>query len=679
MKNQQIFKIFDGVLYGIFVVPLPASFDSSSFYDIITRKEKKKQSGSLSMILSCQQIVKTYFAEPVLKSVSFHLENGEKMALTGINGSGKSTLMKIIAGEETADSGTITIARECRTGYLPQIPDIDGDQTIYAALRSAKSAVLQAESELRSLEAQMKGSSGEELELLMRRYTDLTHSYEQSDGYAANSEIEGVFRGLGFTEDDKTRTLSTLSGGQKTRVALGKLLLSDTDLLLLDEPTNHLDVDSIQWLESYLSSYRGSVLIVSHDRYFLDRVVTKVVELEHGEALSFSGNYTEYSQKKAEARKAVLRAWQKQQDEIRHQEAVIKKLRQFNREKSIKRAESREKALSRIDRIERPAEESSEMHLHLEPRIESGKDVLAVEDLSKSFDSNRLFSSQSFSIRRGERVAIIGRNGTGKTTLLKIICGLEPASGGTCTLGANVQIGYFDQEHQQLHPEKTIFDEISDAWPHLTNTEIRNVLAAFLFTGDDVFQLVGSLSGGEQGRVSLAKLMLSEANFLLLDEPTNHLDAVSREILEDALTQYTGTILYVSHDRYFINKTATRILDLEHGVFTNYIGNYDYYLEKHDILARQAETQAESTSSNARQEWEAQKQEQARIRKRENDLRATENRIAELESRSAEIDAQFELPETGTDLPLCQKLSSEQSEIAAELEQLYERWEELAE
>ena len=635
------------------------------------------------MLLACQQISKTYYTEPVLKDVSFHLEANEKMALTGINGSGKSTLLKILAGRESYDSGSLILPKECRIGYLPQIPEIDGEETIYEVLKSAKEQIFRMEASMRSMEEKMHHVSGEALDALMQSYTDLTHRFEQADGYAARSAVEGVFRGLGFDEQDRNRPVSSLSGGQKTRVALGRILLEETDLLLLDEPTNHLDMNSIEWLESYLSSYRHAVLIVSHDRYFLDRVVTKVVELEHGTALSFSGNYTQYSRKKAEARKALLRAWEKQQDEIRHQESVIKKLKQFNREKSIKRAESREKALSRMERIAKPVDEHSEMRLQLQPRTESGKDVLEIDSLTKAFGDNLLFRDQNISIHKGERVAVIGRNGTGKTTLLKMICGLEPPSSGACTLGTNVQIGYFDQEHQLLHPEKSIFEEISDQYPTLTATEIRNVLAAFLFTGDDVFGLVGNLSGGEQGRVALAKLMLSEANFLLLDEPTNHLDAISREILEDALRQYTGTILCVSHDRYFVNRIATRILDLEGGNFVNYIGNYDYYLEKHEEmrahLAASTSGDAASGISESKQARAEQKQRQTEERRRKNQLASVENRISELEARNEEIDAQFSLPETGTDLPLCQKLSAEQNAINEELAELYEQWETLAE
>jgi ATP-binding cassette subfamily F protein 3 len=633
------------------------------------------------MILACQNIEKSFAAEPVLTGVSMHLENGEKAALTGVNGCGKSTLMKIIAGEESADAGVVTIAKDTSIGYLAQIQELTGEETIYGTLRAAKASVFRMEDQLRSLELSMKHASGEELDRLMESYTQLTHSFELANGYAARSEIEGVFRGLGFSDEDRDRSLTTLSGGQKTRVALGRMLLEAPDLLLLDEPTNHLDMDSVAWLESYLSGFSGAVLVVSHDRYFLDRVVTKVIEIEHGTALSYEGNYTEFSEKKSRQRKAELLAYEKQQDEIRHQEEVIKKLKQFNREKSIRRAESREKMMSHIDRIEKPVEQASEMRLTLKPRVESGKDVLTVSNVSKAFGLNTLFENQSFLIRKGERVAIIGKNGTGKTTLLKMIDGLEPIDAGTITPGSKVQIGYFDQEHQQLSMDHTIFEELQDAYPTLNNTEIRNVLAAFLFTGEDVFQPIQTLSGGEQGRVSLAKLMLSESNLLLLDEPTNHLDAQSREILEDALRGYTGTVLYVSHDRYFINRTATRILELDGGNFVNYIGNYDYYLEKKaERLAKEEEKlPKEAVYSEAKLDWQTQKALEAEKRKHENALRATEEEISRLEEEIRAIDAEFELPETGLDVARCQELAKKRKEAETALSGLYEKWEELAE
>lgn len=639
----------------------------------------------LYMILACQNLKKSFVAVDVIREASFHIEEHEKAALIGINGAGKSTLLKIITGEMAPDSGQVILSKGKTLGYLAQQQDVSGNMSIYETVLAAKQNILDMERKLRVLEKQMKAASGEELETLMESYTRLTHTFELENGYACQSEVTGVLKGLGFEETEFSKPLSTLSGGQKTRVALGRLLLTKPDILLLDEPTNHLDMDSIAWLETYLSNYAGAVLIVSHDRYFLDRVVTKIIELENGTATEFQGNYTAYSQKKAIIRRAAYNAWLNQQQEIRHQEEVIAKLRSFNREKSIKRAESREKMLDKIQVLDKPAEVKADMRLHLAPRFQSGNDVLSVLELSKSFGNNHLFEQQSFEIRRGERVAVIGNNGTGKTTLLKILTGLVQPDSGSFSLGSRVQIGYYDQEHQVLHPEKTAFDEISDAYPAMTNTEIRNVLAAFLFTGEDVFKQVKSLSGGEQGRLSLAKLMLSEANFLLLDEPTNHLDITSKEILEEALREYTGTVLYVSHDRYFINQTATRILDLCNGTFVNYIGNYDYYLEKREELTRayapEKESAAEipSAPSAAQQDWAAQKEEQARRRKKENALKKVEARIAELEQRDREIDEEFNLPETGSDLPLCQRLAKEKAEVSEELEALYEEWEKLAE
>ena len=637
------------------------------------------------MILACQNLKKSFVAVDVIREASFHIEEHEKAALIGINGAGKSTLLKIITGEMAPDSGQVILSKGKTLGYLAQQQDVSGNMSIYETVLAAKQNILDMERKLRVLEKQMKAASGEELETLMESYTRLTHTFELENGYACQSEVTGVLKGLGFEETEFSKPLSTLSGGQKTRVALGRLLLTKPDILLLDEPTNHLDMDSIAWLETYLSNYAGAVLIVSHDRYFLDRVVTKIIELENGTATEFQGNYTAYSQKKAIIRRAAYNAWLNQQQEIRHQEEVIAKLRSFNREKSIKRAESREKMLDKIQVLDKPAEVKADMRLHLAPRFQSGNDVLSVLELSKSFGNNHLFEQQSFEIRRGERVAVIGNNGTGKTTLLKILTGLVQPDSGSFSLGSRVQIGYYDQEHQVLHPEKTAFDEISDAYPAMTNTEIRNVLAAFLFTGEDVFKQVKSLSGGEQGRLSLAKLMLTEANFLLLDEPTNHLDITSKEILEEALREYTGTVLYVSHDRYFINQTATRILDLCNGTFVNYIGNYDYYLEKREELTRayapEKESAAEipSAPSAAQQDWAAQKEEQARRRKKENALKKVEARIAELEQRDREIDEEFNLPETGSDLPLCQRLAKEKAEVSEELEALYEEWEKLAE
>ena len=651
------------------------------------------------MILSCSNISKSFGDQDVLKHISFHIEEHEKAAVVGINGAGKSTLLKIIIGELAPDEGVVSLSKGASIGYLAQHQDLEGASTIYDALMEVKQPVIQMEKRLRLLEASMKELSGEALESALEEYSRLDHQFELEGGYVWQSEITGVLKGLGFEEQEFSKEIHALSGGQKTRVSLGKLLLTKPELLLLDEPTNHLDMESIAWLETYLKSYSGSVILVAHDRYFLDRVVSKVIELDNGIGTVFSGNYTAYSEKKAMLRDAQIRAYLNQQQEIKRQEAVIAKLKSFNREKSIRRAESREKMLEKIDRLERPVEIDDSMDIRLEPDVISGNDVLTVQDLSKSFGSQLLFSHVNFEIKRGERVAVIGNNGTGKTTLLKIINGMLPADSGQIRLGSKVHIGYYDQEHQVLHPDKTLFDEIQDAYPAMNNTQIRNTLASFLFTGDDVFKLIRDLSGGERGRVSLAKLMLSDANFLLLDEPTNHLDITSKEILESALNRYTGTVLYVSHDRYFINRTATRILDLTGQTFVNYIGNYDYYLEKREELT-QAYTSASagntpvssstpaasgassvpgsvSAPSESKLSWQEQKELQAKERKRKNDLRKTEEEISLLEERNTQIDHELTLEEVYSSSVRCQELAQEKSKNEARLEELYERWAEL--
>ncbi len=648
------------------------------------------------MILSCQKISKAFGEDVIVTDGSFHIEDHEKCALVGINGAGKSTILKMIVGELPLDGGNIALTKGRTLGYLAQHQEMSGDNSIYEA------EIIETERRLRQMEMEMKHLSGGRLDSLMESYNRLTAEFERANGYAYESEVIGVLKGLGFAEDEFKKQITALSGGQKTRVSLGKLLLTKPDILLLDEPTNHLDLNSIAWLETYLLNYPGAVLIVSHDRYFLNRVVTKIIEIENGKLMMYSGNYTQYAEKKKMLRDAMLKEYLNQQQEIKHQEAVIEKLRSFNREKSIKRAESREKMLEKIKPVEKPVELHAEIHLKLEPSCTSGNDVLSVEHLGKSFPPHTLFSDVNFEVKRGEHVAVIGDNGTGKTTLLKILNRVLPADTGQFTLGTNVQIGYYDQEHHVLHMEKTIFEEISDDYPSLTNTEIRNMLAAFLFTGDDVFKLIGDLSGGERGRVSLAKLMLSEANFLILDEPTNHLDIVSKEILEKALNDYTGTVLYVSHDRYFINQTATRILDLVNQTFVNYIGNYDYYLEKRDELTAAyscANTAGGTPSyspgspntrlpgslddsaavSSSKASWQEQKEAQARRRKRLNDLNKTEQRIAELEDRDSSIDRLMTQEEVYTNSVRCQELAMEKTGIAQELEELYEKWEELAE
>ena len=636
------------------------------------------------MILACQNIEKSFDGVTLLADASFHIEEREKAALVGINGAGKSTLFKIIVGELPPDSGQVILAKGKTMGYLAQHQELTSDLSIYDALLQVKQHILDMEVRMRQLEKEMKYTQGEELNKIMEAYSRLTHEFELENGYAYKSELTGVLKGLGFAEEDFGKMISTLSGGQKTRVALGRLLLSKPDIILLDEPTNHLDMDSIAWLETYLLNYPGAVFIVSHDRYFLDKVATKIVEIDNTKVTSFTGNYSAYSEKKAMLRRAAYQAYLNQQQEIKHQEAVIAKLKSFNREKSIRRAESREKMLDKIEVLEKPVEVDDSMRITLKPRVISGNDVLTVEHLTKSFPSLPLFEDLNFQIKRGERVAIIGSNGTGKTTILKILNQVIPADNGSFRLGSKVHIGYYDQEHHVLHMEKTIFEEISDDYPKLTNTEIRNLLAAFLFTGDDVFKPISALSGGERGRVSLAKLMLSQANFLILDEPTNHLDITSKEILEEALNNYEGTVLYVSHDRYFINKTATRILDLTNHKLVNYIGNYDYYLEKKeeltDIYAPEVREEVYTeTVSATKMDWKQQKEEQARLRKRENDLKKTEKAIEELEQRDSEIDEEMANPEVATNVAECVRLSKEKAEIAEKLEKLYEKWEELTE
>ncbi len=636
------------------------------------------------MILSCQNISKSFNEQPVLSNVSFHIEDYDKAAVVGINGAGKTTLLRIIVGQLQADDGIVTLSKDKSLGYLAQNQDVDSENTIYDELLSVKADLISMEQKIREMEHKMKLVSGAELEALMDSYARLTHSFELSNGYAYKSEVVGVLKGLGFEEAEFSKKISTLSGGQKTRVALGRLLLLKPDLIILDEPTNHLDLNSIMWLETYLLNYKGAVLIVSHDRYFLDRIAGKIIEIDQTKAVSFTGNYSDYAIKKEQLRAAAMNAYFKQQQEIRHQEEVIEKLKSFNREKSIKRAESREKMLSKMEVLDKPTLARTDIHMTLIPRCTSGNDVLHIEGLSKSFGSQTLFTDMEMDIKRGEHVAIIGDNGTGKTTILKIINELVPADKGQILLGTNVHIGYYDQEHHVLHMDKTLFDEISDAYPYLSNTEIRNTLAAFLFTGDDVFKRIDNLSGGERGRMSLAKLMLSESNFLILDEPTNHLDITSKEILEDALNAYEGTVLYVSHDRYFINRTASRILELSGGKLTSYLGNYDYYLEKKTALSASSPlsttcSKKEESVSETKLNWQTQKEAQARQRKKENDLKKCEEAISSLEGKLAKIEAAMTLPEVATDVAKLQELTKNQNEINTQLALLYDQWETLAE
>lgn len=632
------------------------------------------------MILSCNNISKSFGTDVIIKSCSFNIEDHEKAAIVGINGAGKSTLLKIITGIEPADTGLVTLAKDKTLGYLSQQQNLNSDNTIYDELLSVKQYILDMEAQLRSIENQMKSADDTALETLMKKYSDLNHEFELNNGYAYKSEITGVLKGLGFAEEDFTLNVNTLSGGQKTRVALGRLLLSKPDIILLDEPTNHLDMESISWLENYLLNYSGAVLIVAHDRYFLDKIVSKIIELDNGNATVFSGNYTDYASKKAILRNMQLKEYLNQQREIKHQEEVITKLKQFNREKSIKRAESREKMLNKMEFVDKPEILNDKMDIKLEPNVISGNDVLTVDNLTKGFDGTVLFDNICFQIKRGERVALIGSNGTGKTTILKLINGIIPADSGSIYLGAKVNIGYYDQEHHVLDPDKTIFDEIRDAYPDLNNTQIRNTLAAFLFTNEDVFKYIKDLSGGERGRVSLAKLMLSNANFLILDEPTNHLDITSKEILENALNSYTGTVLFVSHDRYFINSTATRIIELANKTVVNYIGNYDYYLEKKDILREKPITNNISKSSSSaisKLNWQEEKVKQAQQKKIKNEIKRTEERMALIEAEIEDLDNMYADPAISSDTAKLMEIHTRKEALSKELDELYDKWGEL--
>ena len=638
------------------------------------------------MLLACQNISKAFGTKEILRDVNFHVNEKEKIAIVGINGSGKTTLLKIIMGEETADNGQIILAKDTAIGYLSQHQDISFDNTIYGEMLAAKQYIVDLEANIRRLEHDMKHAEGEELEKILETYNRLSSKYDRDNGYSYESEITGVLKGLGFGPDDYDRHINTLSGGQKMRIALGRLLLTRPDIIILDEPTNHLDMPSISWLESFLSSYPGSVIIVSHDRYFIDRIATSIIEIDNKKATVYHGNYTYYAEKRAEIRANMMKAYLNQQQEIKHQEAVITKLKQFNREKSIKRAESREKMLDKVEVLDKPAEIASEMRLSLEPSVESGNDVLTVTHLSKSFGNNCLFDNLDFDIKRGEKVALIGGNGTGKTTILKMINHIVTKDNGTIALGSRVHIGYYDQEHPVLSLHKTIFEEISDAYPDLTNTKIRNVLAAFLFTGDDVFKKIEDLSGGERGRVSLAKLMLSPANFLVLDEPTNHLDIQSKGILEDAIRNYTGTVLVVSHDRYFINRIATRILELKDQQLYSFIGNYDYY-EAHKELIYEATVPKQAFNSSmvaastpvasSKDDYKKQKEEQARLRKKENDIKKAEQKIEQTEAEITKIDEEFLNPDFATNSAKLSELSKKREELESTLSALYETWETL--
>ena len=639
------------------------------------------------MILACRQLHKAYGIDVILEKITFHIEEREKAAIVGVNGAGKTTLFKVLTGEISADGGEFYLKKDTSVGYLAQNIHIESDKTIYEEMLSVFEKIIQTEANLREMENEMGGLSGQALADKMEEYAALQHYFEQHDGYSYQSRMKGVLKGLGFTESDFNRPMNQLSGGQKTRVHLGKLLLSKPDVLLLDEPTNHLDIASIEWLEDFLRTYPGSVLIISHDRYFLDRIVTKVIEIENKKSNVYNGNYSFYWQQKEINREIQQKAYDMQQKEIKHQEDVIRTLRQFNREKSIKRAESREKVLDKMERIDRPDALPDQMRLTLTPHLTSGNDVLHAENLSKSYGGQKIFQGVSFDVKRSDKVAIIGPNGVGKSTLFRMLLKEVSSDSGLIRFGTNVFVGYYDQEQAKLDESKTIFEEISDSYPTLTQGQIRNMLAAFVFTGDDVFKPISALSGGEKGRVSLAKIMLSKANTLMLDEPTNHLDMFSKEVLESAINRYEGTCIYISHDRYFINKTAEKILELTPDGVILYNGNYDYYLEKKAERARNELEKALQNNQKAttatpaqpisetKNDWLKQKEQQAAERKLANKIKKVEAEIEETENAIAKADE--DMAACGTDFSKANEIFSEKTKLEEKLEKLYEEWEEL--
>ena len=636
------------------------------------------------MLLNVSHIYKSFGEDKIISDATFTVDDGSKVAIVGNNGTGKSTLLKIIVGDMPADEGEVTLRKDATFGYLAQYQEDHFGTNILDTVLNAREDLLGMEKRLGEMEAQMSDIAHGEMEAFMESYHKIQHQFDLLGGYTFRSEAIGILKGLGFEGDDLSKSMNELSGGQKTRVSLGRLLASAPDLLLLDEPINHLDLNSIIWLEGYLSSYKGAVIIVAHDRYFLDKIVDHVVDLSYGRTSTYVGNYTAFSEQKALFQLTYERSYEKQQKEIEHQKAVIEKLQSFNREKSIKRAESRKKLLDKMDVMDAPDKESDSMRIVLEIEKESGNDVLDFSHVSKSYDNQLIFSDLSFEVHKGDKIAILGDNGTGKTTILKCINGLTDFETGEIRFGSNVSVGYYDQEQQGLSDTKTIFSEIHDDYPYLTETKVRNTLAAFMFTDDDVFKRIGDLSGGERGRVALAKLMLSKSNFLILDEPTNHLDMDSKERLEDALNNYDGTLLYVSHDRYFVNKTANTVLELSNGKLTKYLGNYDDYVAKKEQLYGQNQIEGENSfsdtkESSAKLDFKEQKRIEALKRKLQNQISKVENEIEELEEEKTKIEAEFLKPENMTNSAKLNELTQKQNEINEKLDSLYEKWEELNE
>ena len=629
------------------------------------------------IILALQEIRKSFGTHEVLKGVSFTLQEQERMGLVGVNGCGKSTLMKIIAGAETADAGSVNIQKGLRIGYLAQQGELSGKETVQEVLERVFDPLVRMEEEMRSLETEM-AEHGENAEMLRRlggRYDALTREFERQNGYGWRSQVTGVLKGLKLWEMREMET-GRLSGGERTRLCLGRLLLSEPDLLLLDEPTNHLDLKSITWLEEYLNSYRGAVLVISHDRYFLDHVCGRMAELILGTVETYTGNYTQYIEKRAEVYETRMKAWELQQKEIARQEAVIAMYRRFNREKSIRLARSREKRLEKIERLEKPQEEDT-VQFRFETRRRTGEDVLQTEGLEKSFGERTLFRDVKMHIRAGERIALIGDNGTGKTTLLRCLTGEEKPDHGSIRWGTGVDIGYYDQHQAGLHEQKTVLDEVWDRFPRMEQYEVRGALGMFLFTGDDVFAPVSTLSGGEKGRVALTELMLRKDNVLLLDEPTNHLDMDSREVLEEALADYPGTILAVSHDRYFINRFAEKVFVLEEDGIREYLGNYDSYFAK---VSRDAEPDGETagmTRTALDKEKKRSREEQQRVRAKQDRLKQAEEAVAKAEKEAGELEKILADPETYRDPEAAAETTRKYHLLQEEINRLYSEWESL--
>lgn len=634
------------------------------------------------MIISCNTIQKTFIDKEILKNISFHIEDHEKVALIGNNGVGKTTLLKILTGELSPDHGQVTTSKDCQIGYLKQHMDLSSSLTVYEELLSVFSEVIALEQKLHALENEIAQTASLEQ---IDAYDKMRQNFESLKGYEYKSLVRGVLKGLGFDDTIYDKPVHLLSGGQKNRVALGKLLLQEPTLLLLDEPTNHLDIEAIEWLEGFLKNYRGAVLIISHDRYFLDKIVTKVIHIEFGRSFVYNGNYSDYMLKSEKEYEVALKHFEKQQKEIAHQQAVISKLKQFNREKSIKRARSREKLLEKIEVMAVPMIDNKPMQLTLKPRITSGNDVLIIEELSKTFDTQLIFEHMNLHITKGEKVALVGPNGVGKTTVFRMLLNQISPTTGTFRLGSQVMIGYYDQEHATLDPSLTIMQEIEHAFPELKNGEIRNVLASFLFTGEDVFKPIATLSGGEKGRVALAKIMLSNANFLILDEPTNHLDILSKEILESAIMNYEGTVLYVSHDRYFINQTATKVVEMTKTGTRDFLGDYDYYMEKKKELSlltsptTMTPSSQGSTPSSSKLDRQKQKEEQTRLRRIQNKLSKVEQAISEAEEHMTHIDEQLCLESVYSDFEKSKLLMDEKEALAHQITSYYEEWESLSE